>query len=814
LLKESNSLSYKPEHYDLTIEIDFKAKKFHGNVSIVIKFDQITESGEPRAEQNSTARQDDGPNKFDLVLNAGGSLRILAARYALNDEQASQAPISKDVKQICHDNQTQALALRIDEAPKVESRIEVDVQFEGALSNSPESPFGVLPNGKGANWSLLLTNDFYTSRARFAFPSIDRPELRATFDLTLVHNAQMESIAWTPKISETPISGTNKKVVKFERSDPMPCHALAFAIGSKFNKISCLPQGGLSKPLVSAYIPADRRVEEARFMLDTICEAIASLERYFMVPFPFKKLDITTSAFEERAAPEGKASRQRLVSRGVGLLSLSENYLLKSNDDPDELPDDRTALAIRLGLEGLVSQWFGAGLVGTGWTDHWFLEGLVRWRSYMTANEIRPQFDHKLGFILQEHMQTLESMAQSSSGLSARPKQKGSSSRGTEADSKEDSAEEARVQLGASLWNMLEHELGPVLLRDCLSELLQSKWNSTSLLNIVEIFKKNAGQIAADAIVSYSNSSGVPLVHMKLLNESSMQLTQEPLVTGYNAKGTNESAPVTIPMTIFLSDGLQRQDTMQLVFRQRSQTLQLPDWFDGRKAEHWIKSNYHFHGLYRSSYDPEVWSKFGLAIKRKLMSTEDKMNIIDDARTLAEINRLEVQQLETVISWFEGETDGAVLSTLTGSLMSLIEFRERELGQPLDAQVRRLFQNVYDLFRFKIYPEQSLAQLDGRRDALTTLIAKGDHRPPLEEGAYLFEGTSKGTGDELPRFLWEPVFTAVLKRSTVEEPFDDLIGRLQAIRSVIERQKIVEQLVDMIEDEYDERKELLLSTLK
>jgi Aminopeptidase N len=81
----------------------------------------------------------------------------------------------------------------------------------------------------GTDKEYILSTQFEESDARRAFPCIDNPNYKATFDITMVIDKNLQAISNMPVKSE--VMENDKKVVQFEETPVMATYLVYLGVG-------------------------------------------------------------------------------------------------------------------------------------------------------------------------------------------------------------------------------------------------------------------------------------------------------------------------------------------------------------------------------------------------------------------------------------------------------------------------------------------------------------------------------------------------------------------------------------------------------
>ncbi|MBX4190584.1 M1 family metallopeptidase, partial [Candidatus Saccharibacteria bacterium] len=251
---------FKPENYELYLEPDREKATFGGKV-------KITGHKTSRPSHRITLNQKD--------------LKIKSARLIKHDKKAGLVEL--EIDRINTHKSFDELRLHTKEQ-LFAGKYQIELEFSGEIT---EPMHGIYPCNfiiKNQEKQLIATQ-FESHHAREAFPCIDEPEAKATFDLTLVSPVGETVVSNTP-IKSQKKSGQSLATV-FETTPIMSTYLLAFAYG----ELEYKEAKTTSDISVRVYATPDK-VELTDFAVDVAKRCLDFFEEYYDTPYPLPKLDL------------------------------------------------------------------------------------------------------------------------------------------------------------------------------------------------------------------------------------------------------------------------------------------------------------------------------------------------------------------------------------------------------------------------------------------------------------------------------------------------------------------------------------------
>ena len=225
---------------------------------------------------------------------------------------------------------------------------------------------------------------FVPDRARVAVPLFDQPDLKARLRLQLDVPAQWRAVA-NGSLASREVRG-ERAVLTFTETHAISSYLFAFAAG-EFQVEEAERDG---RPMAMYHRETDReRVERnAGAIFDLHASALAWLEEYTGIPFPFEKFDfVLVPAFQYGGMEHPGAIFYR-----------ADSLLL----------DESATQNAQLGRASLIAhetahQWFGDLVTMTWFSDVWMKETFANFMAAKIVNPTFPEVDHDLRFLLAHH---------------------------------------------------------------------------------------------------------------------------------------------------------------------------------------------------------------------------------------------------------------------------------------------------------------------------------------------------------------------------------------------------------------------------
>ena len=225
---------------------------------------------------------------------------------------------------------------------------------------------------------------FVPDRARTAFPLFDQPDLKATFQLTLLLPPGWTALSNAPVAS---VSALNERTeYRFADSDLISSYLFSFVAG-RFETVT-RERDGRAMTLLHRETDRGKVSRNIGAIFDLHAQAIAWLEAYTGIDYPFQKLDFALIPDFQYGGMEH-----------VGAIQYRASHLFL-----EEAPTESQLL----GRAGLIAHetahmWFG-NLVTMRWFDDvWTKEVFANFMAARIVNPAFPGTDHALEFLVSHH---------------------------------------------------------------------------------------------------------------------------------------------------------------------------------------------------------------------------------------------------------------------------------------------------------------------------------------------------------------------------------------------------------------------------
>lgn len=331
--------TFVPENYKIFLDIDRKTKTFKGQVAIT------------------------GEAKDTVVAFHAKGLHFNKVRA-----------FSVDTSFI-ENYEDEEIVVKVGEKGKVT----VSFEYEAELT---DNMMGIYPSYYEIDGEkkMLVGTQFESHFARQAFPSIDEPEAKATFDLSVKFDEEPGDII----VSNMPELLNIEGIHVFERTVRMSSYLLAFVFGDMQYK------KGKTKSGVEVGTFSTKAHSEAAldFPLDIAIRSIEFYEDYYKTPYPL-------AHSWHVALPDFSAG----AMENWGCITYREVCMLVDPENATVASKQYVATVI---AHELAHQWFGDLVTMQWWDDLWLNESFANNMEYVAIDALQPEWNVWESFSISE----------------------------------------------------------------------------------------------------------------------------------------------------------------------------------------------------------------------------------------------------------------------------------------------------------------------------------------------------------------------------------------------------------------------------
>lgn len=707
----------------------------------------------------------EGSERVELrVSEATSVITCHAVELYVFDVTVDVAGRSLECQQIQYTAKDDSVAFHFAEMLPAGEAVTLKLRFHGFLNDQLHGFYRSEYDLHGEKHVLAVTQ-FEACDARRAFVCWDEPALKATFEISMVTEADLVALSNThvvqthirPKknahiraLTRSDRNAVVEKVWKFAETPIMSTYLVAMVVG-KFDVLTDLTKEGV---IVNVYT-APGQSERGRFALDVATEALSFFTEAFGIPYPLKKLDMV-------AIPDFLGAMENW-----GLVTYSENYLLV---DPT-LTSQRTKMETCYTVcHELSHQWFGNLVTMEWWTGLWLNEGFAQFMEFDATNQLFPEWR-----VWDKYVQDvlLGSAFVKDAMLSSHPIEV-VVNHPSEADEIFDAIS---YDKGSAVVRMLSDFLGrDVFLRGVHNYLTKFSYKNTTSEDLWAALEEASGLKITQMADSWTKQMGYPLITVQEGEDGKHVLVQERFFADISLKPDDDSSLWDVPLTVASSDdpasikrigiwdaksaalakGEKVPSTPIVAGNEINAHIQVPSGPNG-----WIKLNPHQSSFYLVNYTPELWHRLQVPVKERLLGVADRVSLVNSIFTFARCGVVPLSLALDFTQAYVDETEAHCWKDISVSLTFYATlFKEEPFYPSLQAYIRKLFAHVMEQLTWESSESKLPSPDDGEfRGVVIAQLGRAGDEQVIEEAKRRFRAYFSGEKSLVSADLRETVFT-------------------------------------------------------
>ncbi|GLG93887.1 Aminopeptidase, partial [Gryllus bimaculatus] len=613
----------RPSDYTVTLRPDFQqpldaTSDFAGEVVLNFKLSETTS---------------------ELLLHAGDGIEIQSVKISRGN---TVYPVESSAK----DSGTDIYRITMS-SPLVQGTISytytATIAFKGKFQEQNNGFYKSKYVKENGETGVLFTTQFQPGHARKAFPCLDEPNFKATFQLTIRVPSGYDALSNTPVDKRTSVTdGSDAETplgedITFQKTPTMSSYLIAFVL---YETVSFVPSYSvIARNNVPIITWAPKSAVDGKltdYSQEITFKILRELEDYSNILYSkyMKKLDQVAVADFSAGAMEN-----------WGLVTYRESRLFFNKSSDTEAA--RKSVAMIIGHE-LTHQWFG-NLVTTNWWDTtWLNEGFARYFQYLILSRIHPSWRMMDQLLLDQQMAVFVNDAVAGALTlthDVTTAEEISANFGTITYSK-----------GASIVRMLGYLMGEENFQKSLQKYLGRGTTSVTPANLFTDLEANLpdgrkpNTSLENAMDSWTTKSGFPVVHVERdYKARTAEISQYRFFSDGTVEDAESATIYNVPVTWSTRDSSRQRFFW---FSANTTLSSLPE------IENWVLV--HAYGYYRVNYDEGNWLTLAWSLagsEQARVAPADRAKLLDDAFALARIARLPYRVLGYLLRYLPAEED-------------------------------------------------------------------------------------------------------------------------------------------------------------
>ena len=393
-----------PVHYKLAFEPDLEQSAFSGTASIrarCIRPTGVIEMDCAELDIKSCRVCIRSPPQDSVNGVAGGGKGGAGGR---GDSCTGNGDNKTEPLSVATDEKRERLVARMPRGTTIAHDLTIHLEFEGIL-NDRLLGFYRSSYTSGPDTKYMATTQFEAADARRAFPCWDRPDAKATFEISIAVSDRRHTA-----ISNMPVDhityggatavrgdgkggrregrggqGKGKRTFHFGVTPPMSTYLVYMGVGEFSYATDRSDDAGSDGTVVRVITTKGVTRRVTRFALDCARQLLKLYESYFGIRYPLPKLDLL-------AIPDFAAG----AMENWGAITFRDSLLLY---DPRESSTRTKQLVAEVISHELAHQWFGNLVTMKWWNDLWLNESFATFMATKLLDELHPEWELPMQFL-------------------------------------------------------------------------------------------------------------------------------------------------------------------------------------------------------------------------------------------------------------------------------------------------------------------------------------------------------------------------------------------------------------------------------
>uniref|UniRef100_A0A0V0J295 Aminopeptidase n=1 Tax=Schistocephalus solidus TaxID=70667 RepID=A0A0V0J295_SCHSO len=606
------------------------------------------------------------PNLSDFTFDAEASIELQVVERTnaviLNSKNivVSDAHFNNANAEISYDKSQELVIFTFPNALETGNG-HLNLKFRGHLSDDMQGFYRSTYKSPTGEESYILCTQFESIYARRAFPCMDEPDRKATFDISLVAMDNEVALSNMPEVSRTiipppagrpaPVDGHNYVKVQFDRSPYMSTYLVAMVVGN-FDHVSAKDVNGVD---IRVFTPPGKK-SCGEYALEVSVKTLPFYARFFGQKFPLPKCDLV-------ALPDFACG----AMENWGLITYRETALLIDHEHTSLMAKQRVAVVV---THELAHMWFGNLVTMEWWTHLWLNEGFATWTECLAVDYCFPDYDIWTLFVSEEYARALRM-----------DELKMSHPIEVEVNSPhevEEIFDAVSYQKGASLIRMLNDYLGAEVFQAGLQLYIKRhQYSNTVTTDLWRALAEVSGQPVQEIMSTWTKQMGYPVLSVRLLPSADNQSVGLGIrQSRFLADGGKEDVPTYwyIPVTVCRAD-----DSSAILSRALVPPPTAAATPTDAKCEHVIplsaatadtsvRINPGAVGFFRVCYHPTMLPPILSALSQHQIPERDRLSLLDDHFALARAGQCPLTTVLDLTRAYTGEESFSVWSVLAKGL--------------------------------------------------------------------------------------------------------------------------------------------------
>ncbi|XP_003969479.2 aminopeptidase N-like isoform X1 [Takifugu rubripes] len=578
-------------------------------------------------------------------------------------------------------DRTEYLVLQLRGELSVGASYALYTEFRGELADDLQG-FYRSEYTEGGVKKVIATSQMQATYARKAFPCFDEPDMKAVFNVTIIHDRSTVALSNSRDTGQkdSVMEGLPVRVTTFEPTETMSTYLLAFIV-TDFIEVESKKHNLLVRIWARRKAIEDRQGDYA---LNVTGRILQFYEQYYNAKYPLPKSD-------QIALPDFHAG----AMENWGLITYRETALLY---DPIISSTGNKERVVTVIAHELAHMWFGNLVTLKWWNDLWLNEGFASYVEYLGADYAEPSWNIKDLIVLYDVHSVFAVDALASSHPLSRQE--------------EEVSDPAQIN---EMFNTISYKKGAAVLRMLSGFLTESVFTKglSSYLNTFA-FKNTVYTNLWDHLQQAAeNTAGLNIPHTvhDIMNRWTLQMGF-PVVTIDTRTGRITQKHFLLDPESAVERPSQFNYEWFIPIKWMKSGVEQPQYWLLQKTDvssqmkvsgvDWVLANVKISGYYRVNYDLTNWERLLSLLNNnhKAVPILNRAQIIDDAFNLARAKIINTTLALKTTKYLAMERDFVPWESALRNLEYYIFMFDRtEVYEALQAYLKKQIQPLFQHFR-------------------------------------------------------------------------------------------------------------------
>jgi tricorn protease interacting factor F2/3 len=549
---------------------------------------------------------------------------------------------------------------------KMQGAIRIQIRYEGQINDKMAGLYRSQYTHSGKIRYIAVTQ-FEESDARRAFPCMDHPAYKATFDIIMDIDRDLVAISNSAIAQETSLDN-GKKRVTFEQTPKMSTYLVFFGIGEfEFTEDKEDPRVRVATlPGMKPY---------ATFGLEFGRKSLAFSENYYGIPYPLPKMDLI-------AIPDFAFG----AMENWGAITFRENLLLHYPEITSKAGEERICEVI---AHEIAHQWFGNLVTPADWKYLWLNESFATYFGNGVVAHYYPQWETWQQFLWGNTGSALARDALLENFAIEIP--------GGEHVVINVSTAPIIYSKGGSILRQVEGYIGADNFQKGLRHYLKTyEYDNAASQNLWEAFEQVSTQPIGKMMESWIAQPGFPMISVKR-EGNRLHLVQQ----RFSYLPADSDQNWQVPITVRFFSSAAEPERLTFLMNSPRHEIELPEQADAYKL------NDQQTGFYIVRYlDRDNLAALGRRVGDQSLTPEDRWGLQNDLFSLCKRGEVSFSEYLDFLADYQDENAFLPLVSISNNLQHAYLVMGAEQKERISSMVRPWFEKILKQIGFEPGPDE------------------------------------------------------------------------------------------------------------